>query len=157
MMLRRAPVPIRAAAMVLVAGLLSAGGSLAAPARATPAVEIPFEQDAAHRLVVRYQAPVDVEHLDFLLIDDRMDSAFRAPFMRPANGCGRPVPRGMELRHGAGCEQGAVCVEAGFDGRASVALTCPTPMPALSPQVVLPDDVLARLGLSTRLVAATSN
>ncbi len=48
-------------------------------------------------------------------------------------------------------------VEAGFDGHAPVALACPTPMPELPPQVVLPDDILARLGLSTRPVAAASN
>ena len=107
---RRATVPIRAAAMALAAGLLSAGCSVAEPAYVTPAVKISFEQDASHRLVVRYQAPVDVEHLDFLLIDDRMDSAFRTPFMKPVNDCGTLVPRGLTLRHGAGCEQGAVFV-----------------------------------------------
>ena len=48
-------------------------------------------------------------------------------------------------------------VEAGFEGHAPVVLACPTPMPALAPQVVLPDDVLARLGLSIRPVAAASN
>ncbi len=77
---------------------------------ASPAVVISFEQDATHRLVVRYQAPADVGQLDFLLIDDRMDSAFRTPFMKPANDCGTLVPRGIALRHGAGCEHGAVFV-----------------------------------------------
>ncbi len=38
--------------------------------------------------------------------------------------------------------------EAGFDGHAPVAVACPKPMPALAPQMALPDDVLQRLGLA---------
>ncbi len=40
--------------------------------------------------------------------------------------------------------------EAGFDGHASVMLDCPKTMPGLPPQVVLPDDVLVRLGLTQK-------
>ncbi len=101
---------IRRVAITLAASLIGAGCAFQEPARSAPAVEISFTQDAAHRLLVRYQAPASVGHLDFLLIDDRDDSAFRTPFMKPANDCGTLVPRGMTLRHGAGCEQGALFV-----------------------------------------------
>jgi len=72
-----------------------------------PAVDIDITQDAQRRLVVRYRAPETVTHLDFLLADDRVDTAFRTPFLKPLNGCGTRVRAGLELRHGAGCEQGA--------------------------------------------------
>jgi hypothetical protein len=78
--------------------------------RAPPAVDISFEQDAAHRLLVRYQAPAAVTHLDFLLHDERIDRVFRTPSMKPANDCGTLVPGGLALRHGAGCERGALFV-----------------------------------------------
>jgi len=79
-----------------------------AAATADPAVEIAFEQDATHRLLVRYQAPEDVARLDFLLHDDRIDRVFRTPSMQPVNDCGALVPGGLALRHGAGCEGGAL-------------------------------------------------
>ena len=81
----------------------------AAPAQA-PAVDIDVTQDAQRRLVVRYRAPESVTHLDFLLADDRVDATFRTPFLKPANDCGTLVPAGLALRHGAGCENGAVFV-----------------------------------------------
>lgn len=85
--------------------------ALARAARSeVPAVDIDVTQDAQHRLVVRYRAPESVTHLDFLLIDDKVDAVFRTPFLKPANGCGALVPAGLTLRHGAGCENGAVFV-----------------------------------------------
>lgn len=81
-----------------------------APRPEAPAVDIDITQDAQHRLVVRYRAPESVTHLDFLMIDERMDSAARVPLMKPANDCGALVPRGLALRHGAGCEQGATFI-----------------------------------------------
>ena len=69
---------------------------------------ISFEQDAAHRLLVRYQAPPEVAHLDFLLADESFDRAFRTPFMKPADDCGVLVPGGIALSHRAGCEPGAL-------------------------------------------------
>jgi len=41
-------------------------------------------------------------------------------------------------------------VEAGLRGHAAVTLACPSPMPAPPPQFALPDDVLARLGLTKK-------
>ena len=75
---------------------------------ASPAVVISFEQDATHHLLVRYQAPSDVAHLDFLLADERFDHAFRTPFMKPADDCGALVPGGIALSHRSGCEPGAL-------------------------------------------------
>ena len=80
------------------------------PKAAAPAVDIDITQDAQRRLVVRYRAPASVTHLDFLLAEDRLDSAVRTPLMKPADDCGVLVPAGLTLRHGMGCEQGATFV-----------------------------------------------
>ena len=78
------------------------------PNAAAPAVDIDITQDAQRRLVVRYRAPDAVTHLDFVQHDARVDSEVRKPLMKPANDCGALVPGGIALRHGAGCERGAV-------------------------------------------------
>lgn len=91
---------------ILPADSIDAVRTLAAEA---PAVDVEFTQDAAHRLVVRYRAPDAVTHLDFVEAGNT-DEVFRVPFMKPANDCGALVANGIALRHGPGCEQGAVFV-----------------------------------------------
>ena len=95
---------------LMACALLAGCAAATPPVDVSPAVDISFEQDSAHRLLVRYQAPADVARLEFLLADDRFDRAFRTPFMKPADDCGALVPAGIALRHGAGCERGALFV-----------------------------------------------
>lgn len=108
-----------------VAAAVLTAACWAAPTRAAPAsapqadaaaaplpaprgqVEIRFEQDAAHRLLVRYRAPAGVSHLDFMLHDPRIDTVFRTPMLEPLDGCAVLVPGGIDLRHDTACEDGA--------------------------------------------------
>jgi hypothetical protein len=81
-----------------------------APHGEVTAVDIEITQDTQRRLVVRYRAPDTVPRLDFLIADDRVDTVFRTPSMKPADDCGALVRGGLALRHGAGCERGAAFV-----------------------------------------------
>ena len=89
----------------VLGSLALAAAVQAAPA---PAVDIEFRLDAAHRLTVRYRAPESASTLSFADRDPRVDRVFRTPQMQPLNGCGALVPGGIALRHGAGCEDGAL-------------------------------------------------
>ena len=102
--------PLKRAVVVVTAGLLAS--CHAAPpadpntAVRVPSVEIDIRQDDAHRLLVRYRAPANVEHLDFLQTDPRFDPQFRSAAMTPASACGALVPNGIALHPGPGCEIG---------------------------------------------------
>ena len=102
------PSRLRLATTVAAALLLGACATPPPAAASAPQVEISLAQDAAHRLLVRYRAPDDVSRLDFLLADERSEQVFRKPFMEAVGDCGALVPGGVALRHGPGCEGGAL-------------------------------------------------